>query len=64
LGYSSVYTVSGGEKAILFSRYSGVGKQVYGEGWHLKIPWLEQPHIFNVRHVLRCQLAVAHDLHH
>jgi len=49
IGYSTVYTVSGGEKAILFSRYNGVGKQVYGEGWHLKIPWLEQPQIFNVR---------------
>lgn len=49
LGYNSVYTVSGGEKAVLFSRYSGVGKQVYGEGWHLKVPWLHQPQIFNVR---------------
>jgi len=49
LGYNSVYTVSGGEKAIVFSRYSGVGKQVYGEGWHLKVPWLHQPQIFNVR---------------
>jgi len=49
LGYNSVYTVSGGEKAVIFSRYSGVGKEVYGEGWHLKVPWLHQPQIFNVR---------------
>jgi len=49
LGYNSVYTVSGGEKAVVFSRYSGVGKQVFGEGWHLKVPWLHQPKIFNVR---------------
>jgi len=49
LGYNSVYTVSGGEKAVLFSRYSGVVNQVYGEGWHLKIPWLHQPQIYNVR---------------
>jgi len=49
LGYNSVYTVSGGEKAVLFSRYSGVNQQVYGEGWHLKIPWLHKPQIFNVR---------------
>jgi len=49
LGYNCVYTVSGGEKAVLFSRYSGVIDHVYGEGWHFKIPWLHQPQIFNIR---------------
>jgi prohibitin 2 len=49
LAYNSVYTVSGGEKAIVFSRWSGVRNQVVGEGMHFKIPWLHQPHIFNVR---------------
>jgi len=49
LAYNSVYTVSGGEKAIIFSRWSGVLPEVRGEGMHLKIPWLHIPHIFNVR---------------
>ncbi|KAL6057909.1 Prohibitin-2, subunit of the prohibitin complex (Phb1p-Phb2p) [Balamuthia mandrillaris] len=49
LAYNSIYTVEGGHKAIIFSRYSGVCPEVYGEGWHFKVPWLHVPHIYNVR---------------
>jgi prohibitin 2 len=49
LAYSSVFTVEGGHKAIIFSRYSGVLPEVHGEGWHLRVPWLHIPHVFNVR---------------
>eukprot|EP01087_Luapelamoeba_hula_P005632 TRINITY_DN1567_c0_g1_i1.p1 TRINITY_DN1567_c0_g1~~TRINITY_DN1567_c0_g1_i1.p1 ORF type:complete len:330 (-),score=57.16 TRINITY_DN1567_c0_g1_i1:113-1048(-) len=49
LAYNSIYTVSGGEKAIIYSRWDGVHDEVYGEGWHFRVPWLHQPEIFNVR---------------
>lgn len=41
--------MEGGQKAIIFSRYSGVLPEVHGEGWHLRVPWLHIPHVFNVR---------------
>jgi hypothetical protein len=41
--------VEGGQKAIIFSRISGVLPEVYGEGWHVLAPWLHVPHVFNVR---------------
>jgi prohibitin 2 len=49
LAYSSVFTVEGGQKAIIFSRISGVLPEVYGEGWHVLAPWIHVPHVFNVR---------------
>ena len=41
--------VEAGHCAILFSRWSGVGDTVYGEGLHFMVPWLHIPQIFNVR---------------
>jgi prohibitin 2 len=41
--------VEGGQKAIIFSRISGVLPEVYGEGWHVLAPWIHVPHVFNVR---------------
>lgn len=49
LAYNSIYTVGAGEKAIIFSRWDGVHKEVFGEGWHLRVPWLHRPQVFNVR---------------
>uniref|UniRef100_A0A7S4DV99 Prohibitin n=1 Tax=Lotharella globosa TaxID=91324 RepID=A0A7S4DV99_9EUKA len=49
LAYNGMYNVQGGQKAVIFSRYSGVGKQVYGEGTHICVPWLHRPQIFDVR---------------
>lgn len=48
-GASSLYTVDGGHRAIKYSRVSGVGTQIYSEGTHLRIPWLETPIIYDVR---------------
>lgn len=48
-GYESLYTVDGGHRAVLYSRLGGVGEQVYGEGMHFKVPWLQRPIIFDVR---------------
>ena len=48
-GYESLYTVEGGHRAVLYSRLTGVGDQVYSEGMHFKVPWLQRPIIFDVR---------------
>ncbi|KAL1245264.1 Cleavage stimulation factor subunit [Trichinella spiralis] len=34
----SFYTVDGGHRAIVFSRISGVGKEIFTEGLHFRIP--------------------------
>eukprot|EP00466_Bigelowiella_natans_P020621 jgi/Bigna1/48272/estExt_Genewise1.C_240151 len=49
LAYNGLYNVQSGHKAVLFSRYSGVQKEVYGEGTRFCVPWLHQPQIFDVR---------------
>lgn len=44
-----MFTVQGGHRAVMFSRLSGVTNNVYGEGTHLRIPWLEWPTIYDIR---------------
>lgn len=46
---SSLYTVDGGERAVLFDRFRGVLDDTIGEGTHFRVPWLQQPFIFNIR---------------
>lgn len=46
---SSFYNVDGGHRAIKYSRISGVSEHVYSEGTHIKLPWIETPHIYDVR---------------
>ncbi|KAL2925476.1 Prohibitin-4 mitochondrial [Bienertia sinuspersici] len=46
---SSLYTVDGGEQAVLFDRFRGVLEQTVGEGTHFLIPWLQKPFIFDIR---------------
>ena len=43
------FTVDGGERGILFDRFRGVKPKVYGEGMHLRIPFIQLPKIFEVR---------------
>lgn len=45
----SVYTVEGGHRAIIFSRIGGVKEEVYAEGLHFRIPWLQWPIIYDIR---------------
>jgi prohibitin 2 len=47
--YNSFYNVQAGERAIVFSRITGVGNDVKGEGTHLMLPWLDRPIIYDVR---------------
>lgn len=49
IAQSSLYVVSGGHRAVMFNRFSGVEKEVRGEGMHLRIPWVQRPIIFDVR---------------
>ena len=45
----SMYTVEGGHRAIIFSRIGGVQKEIYTEGLHFRIPWLQYPIIYDIR---------------
>ncbi|CAN4121072.1 unnamed protein product [Withania somnifera] len=46
---SSLYTVDGGQRAVLFDRFRGVIDQTVGEGTHFLVPWLQKPFIFDIR---------------
>eukprot|EP01018_Ginkgo_biloba_P005940 Gb_41747 [translate_table: standard] len=46
---ASLYTVDGGQRAVLFDRFRGVLEQTAGEGTHLLVPWLQKPFIFDIR---------------
>ncbi|KAJ0667775.1 putative prohibitin, Band 7 domain, Band 7/SPFH domain superfamily [Helianthus annuus] len=49
LADSALYTVDGGERAVLFDRFRGVLNNTVGEGTHILIPWLQKPYIFDIR---------------
>ncbi|XP_050232339.1 prohibitin-3, mitochondrial [Mercurialis annua] len=46
---ASIYTVDGGQRAVLFDRFRGVIDTTIGEGTHFLIPWLQKPFIFDIR---------------
>ncbi|TFK74860.1 hypothetical protein BDN72DRAFT_955512 [Pluteus cervinus] len=46
---SALFNVDGGHRAIKYTRLHGVKDDVYNEGTHLMIPWLETPIIFDIR---------------
>ncbi|KAI0564473.1 prohibitin [Gracilaria domingensis] len=46
---SSLYVVNGGERAVIFNRFTGIEQHVRGEGMHFNIPWVQKPVIFDVR---------------
>lgn len=45
----SLYTVDGGERAIIFDRFSGVRDEIVEPGTHFKIPLIQYPYIYDVR---------------
>merc|ERR1711937_1120012 len=49
LGVNSMYTVEGGHRAVIFSRFGGVGGEIKTEGLNFRIPWLEGPLIYDIR---------------
>lgn len=46
---NSIYSVDGGERAVIFDRIAGVRKHIVGEGMHFVIPWLQKPIIYDIR---------------
>lgn len=59
LAYSSVYTVDGGEAAVIFDRYRGVLPKVELEGSHVLIPVIAtafSPHISHANCIHRNSL--------
>ncbi|KAK1404399.1 Prohibitin [Heracleum sosnowskyi] len=46
---SSLYTVDGGQRAVLMDRVRGVLDKPIGEGTHFLIPFLQTPNIFDIR---------------
>merc|ERR1712187_307889 len=46
---NSLFNVDGGHRAIKYSRINGVKKDIYSEGTHIRIPWIETPIIYDVR---------------
>jgi prohibitin 2 len=50
LGYKyTIFQVDTGHRAIKFNKLKGILPTIYKEGWHLMIPWLERPIIYDVR---------------
>ncbi|XP_026747925.1 protein l(2)37Cc-like [Trichoplusia ni] len=46
---NALYNVDGGERAVIFDRFSGINEAVVGEGTHFIIPWVQKPIIFDVK---------------
>jgi len=46
---SSLYTVDGGERAIMYDRIQGVLEKPIGEGTHFRMPWFQTPNIMDIR---------------
>ncbi|KAJ0417447.1 band 7 family-domain-containing protein [Aspergillus carlsbadensis] len=46
---NTLFNVDGGHRAIKYSRVGGVKKDIYPEGTHIMIPWIETPIIYDVR---------------
>ncbi|CAN6600731.1 prohibitin-2 [Trichomonascus vanleenenianus] len=45
----ALFNVDGGHRAIIYSRLGGVKPQIYNEGTHFVIPWVQTPIIYDVR---------------
>lgn len=46
---ASMYTVDGGERAVIFDRVRGVLDKTAEEGTHFLVPWLQKPFIYDIR---------------
>ena len=44
-----LYTVDGGQRAVVWDRRAGIQSDVKGEGLHFRIPFIEYPTMFDVR---------------
>lgn len=46
---SALFNVEGGHRAVIFDRFTGIKKEVVGEGTHFMIPWVQRPIIYDIR---------------
>lgn len=46
---NALFNVDGGCRAVKYSRIGGVKADIYPEGTHIKIPWVETPIVYDVR---------------
>ncbi|XP_052144214.1 prohibitin-3, mitochondrial-like [Oryza glaberrima] len=46
---TALYTVDGGQRAVIFDRFRGVLSETSSEGTHFIVPWLQKPFIFDIR---------------
>ena len=46
---ASMYTVDGGQRAVIFDRVRGILDKTAEEGTHFLIPWLQKPFIYDIR---------------
>jgi len=49
----ALFNVNGGYRAVIFDRFTGVKKEVIGEGTHFFIPWVQRPILFDIRSTAR-----------
>ena len=49
VGSQALYNVDGGQRAVIFDRFTGIKEIVSGEGTHFIIPWVQKPILFNIR---------------
>lgn len=43
------HAVDGGERAVIFDRFRGVLAEPVGEGTHFRMPWVQTPHLMDIR---------------
>ena len=46
---NSLYDVDGGERAVIYDRFRGVLPKVKEPGMHFKMPYIQYPHIYDVK---------------
>ncbi|DBB09494.1 hypothetical protein WJX82_000455 [Trebouxia sp. C0006] len=46
---ASLYTVDGGERAVMYDRIQGVLPVAVTEGTHFRVPWLQSPAVMDIR---------------
>lgn len=46
---NKTFTVEAGHRAIIFNRLGGIQKDIYAEGLHFKIPFVQYPIIYDIR---------------
>ena len=49
IGKQMLFSVDGGQRALIFDRFSGIKDKIRGEGIHFAIPFIQWPIYFDIR---------------